>query len=72
MARQEAGRLAASMVDDLHLLFALLRQPGASIAKALVQRKTSPAECLTLLDRMHPAINPVARSEFPTEVGEEG
>jgi len=67
-AKQEASRLGALMVEDLHLLFALLRQPGASLAKALQQRKTSQAACLAYLEQLYPLSKTAARSVFPSEV----
>jgi hypothetical protein len=67
-AKSEAARLHAAIVEDLHLLLALFRRPGASVDKALQQLGTSPAECLALLEHIHPAAGTPVRSEFPSEI----
>jgi tetratricopeptide (TPR) repeat protein len=68
MAIQEAQRLNASMVEDLHLLLALLRHPGVSVEKAFRQRRTSCAECLAFLEQLYPPQSTQNRSQFPSEV----
>jgi hypothetical protein len=68
--KEEASRRQSLMVDDLHLLCALLRHPGSSVTKALSQRRTSPQECLAYLERLYPVPIAPRRSEFPSEVEE--
>jgi hypothetical protein len=68
-AGNEVRRRNDVAVSDLHLLMALLRAPGASVTKALAQRRTSPQECLSYLDALHPTVYTTARSTFPSAPG---
>ncbi len=71
-AKIEARRLDSLVVTDVHLLFALLRNPGSSVTKALRHQRTSPEACLALLEHQYPAPAGGAKSEFPSETLESG
>lgn len=67
-AKQEARKYGALLVDDLHLLLALLRTQASSVTKVFHSRGTSPKECLSYLELLHPPQNKPSVSEFPSEV----
>ena len=67
-AKQEARKYGALLVDDLHLLLALLRTQASSVAKVFHSRGTGPKECLSYLELLHPPQKKPSVSEFPSEV----
>lgn len=69
-AKTESTRMGDSFVEDIHLLYALLRNPGVSVEKALLQRETSAAECLHFLEELYPPVMTTPISRFPSEVSE--
>jgi ATP-dependent Clp protease ATP-binding subunit ClpA len=67
-AKQETRRYGALMVEELHLLLSLLRNPGASITKVLRLCGATPKECMSYLELMYPPENKSTVSEFPSEI----
>lgn len=67
LAKEEARRSGSLVVHDHHLLLALMRNPGRSLAKVLRQRESSAEECCAYLSAMMPQQLDQPQSEsFPS------
>lgn len=68
--KQEAINHNSDFVDEIHILYSLLKSGGVSLNKALQQANTSLSECLSFLENFHPAPISKYKSEFPSQITE--
>ena len=68
LSRKEASTSCSNLVHDVHVLVALLKNPGSSLEKALKLLDSSPRECLRFFELLNPVSKIYSSSTFPSQL----